>query len=213
MASYFYSNFVDLFGEATSLKVTPEPNTAFHTSPLTGQVTPIVRPGGRFRVEATWRNLDDDNRRELAALLTLLNGTEHYFHLSPLYLSGERVRGDWGGSPVVDGGSNTGMTLAVRGADTNVTGWAKAGDYFRLNSQLLMVTEEADSDGSGDVSLSVWPSMRGTPADGETLDANQQCRFRMISMSGFPYSVDTKIGTNQFASTITATFIDTGVAV
>lgn len=210
MADYYHSNYTSLFGNAFSLSMTPDPNTYPLVSPLTKQEQIIARPGGRWMLQAEWRPKTDAERREIQALLTLLNGAEHYFNTSPFHVSGESARGAWSGTPVVDGASNSGKTLGVRGAPINVTDYAMAGDYFRLGTQLFMVTDTADSDGSGEMTLSIWPDLRATPADGAALDEDQQCRFRLFETGGFPYSSDTELAGGGFTSSITATFRDAG---
>lgn len=86
--------------------------------------------------------------------------------------------GALGGTPLVDGASQTGFgatqTLNIDGASTSVTDWALAGDTFTIAGvyeinpqtyqstgrlQRFVVTEDADSDGSGDVALTISPSI------------------------------------------------------
>jgi len=55
------------------------------------------------------------------------------------------ARGAGGGTPVVDGASQTGHTLAVRGGPLSAT------------------------DGTGDATLDIWPRLRSSPADGATV--------------------------------------------
>lgn len=92
--------------------------------------------------------------------------------------------GSWGGTPVVDGGSQTGDTLAIRGLPLSQTGCAKAGDFIQIgtgnNTRLYRVVEDADSDGSGDMTVTIVPRLRESPADGETVVyQNAQGRFRL----------------------------------
>lgn len=82
---------------------------------------------------------------------------------------GATAIGSAGGSPVVKGASQTGQDLNIDGATVSQTGWLKAGDYIQLGSgataTLHQVLVDADSDGSGDVTLTLWPSVRTAPAD------------------------------------------------
>lgn len=84
--------------------------------------------------------------------------------------------GALGGSPVVNGASQTGSSLVINGATASVTGWAKKGDVFTVGTgangsfavnpqnyrsttqlQQFVVTADASSDGSGNVTLSIYP--------------------------------------------------------
>jgi hypothetical protein len=83
------------------------------------------------------------------------------------------ARGAGGGTPVVDGASQTGHTLAVRGGPLSTTGWLKAGDWLQLGSgsttRLHKVVADAATDGTGDATLDIWPRLRSSPADGATV--------------------------------------------
>jgi hypothetical protein len=81
--------------------------------------------------------------------------------------------GSWGGTPVVDGASQTGDELVLRGLPLSVVGCAKAGDYISLGSgsstRLHRVVVDADSDASGNMTVTMVPRLRQSPADGDTL--------------------------------------------
>ena len=74
------------------------------------------------------------------------------------------------GTPLVDGASQAGGTLATKGWSASVTGILKAGDYIQLGAgaatRLHQVIEDADSDSGGLASLTIWPDLRDSPADG-----------------------------------------------
>ena len=74
------------------------------------------------------------------------------------------------GAPLVDGASQVGGSLATKGWSASVTGILKAGDYIQIGSgaatRLHQVIEDADSDGGGLATLTLWPDLRESPADG-----------------------------------------------
>jgi len=91
---------------------------------------------------------------------------------------GQMYLGDWdgrtpngtaSGTPLVKGASQTGNSLITDGWGASVTGIMKAGDYIQLGSgisqRLHMVVADANSDGSGDCTLSIEPALRVSPAD------------------------------------------------
>ncbi len=97
--------------------------------------------------------------------LTSLNGKEGTFLLGDP--AGDAPRGVGTGSPLVNGGSQTGRTLNTKGWTTGVTGILLTGDYIQLGSgatsRLHQVVQDASSDGSGLSSLEIWPVLRESP--------------------------------------------------
>ncbi len=83
------------------------------------------------------------------------------------------VLGTWlGQSPLVNGGSQTGYTLAIDGLTPTTTIGAK-GDYFQLGSgltsRLYRLTQGFTANGSGQATLDFWPRLREIPADNAPL--------------------------------------------
>ena len=77
------------------------------------------------------------------------------------------------GTPVVNGGSQTGDQLVIDGATASQTGYLKAGDYIQLGSgasaKFHKVLEDTDTDGSGNATLTIFPDLRSSPADDATV--------------------------------------------
>lgn len=82
---------------------------------------------------------------------------------------GATARGALGGTPLVFGGGQTGGSLAIDGCSNNITNWARAGDWLQLGSgasaRLHKILTDASSNGSGQVTLDIWPNLRSAPAD------------------------------------------------
>ena len=74
-----------------------------------------------------------------------------------------------GGTPLVNGASQTGGSLNIDGCTTSVTNLVKAGDYLQLESgstaTLHKVLQEVDSNSYGEVSIDGWPPIRSALAD------------------------------------------------
>jgi len=87
--------------------------------------------------------------------------------------AGATARGVATGTPVVNGASQTGYELITDGWTPSTTGILKAGDYFQLgsgeSSRLYKVLDDVDSDGSGNATFDIWPNLRSSPADGDTI--------------------------------------------
>lgn len=87
-------------------------------------------------------------------------------------------------APLVNGADQTGATLAIDGVQASKTGVFLAGDWFQLgsgsSSRLHMVTADADSNGSGEATLDIWPPLRASPADNVALTiTNPKGVFRL----------------------------------
>tara|TARA_Y100000114_G_C11718998_1_gene307474 strand:+ start:66 stop:695 length:630 start_codon:yes stop_codon:yes gene_type:complete len=92
--------------------------------------------------------------------------------------------GSSAGTPLVNGASQTGNSLIIDGATTSQTGYLKAGDYIQIGSgssqRLHMVIADANTDGSGNATLSIEPALRESPADDTAITvANTKGVFRL----------------------------------
>lgn len=76
------------------------------------------------------------------------------------------------GTPVIDGAGQTGgYTLKTKGWTASQTGVLKAGDYITLTTkQMLMITDDANSDASGNATLNVSPYIRTAVVDGSAIE-------------------------------------------
>ena len=87
---------------------------------------------------------------------------------------------------MVNGASQSGNTLIIDGATASQTGYLKAGDYIQLgtglSSRLHMVVEDADTDGSGNATLSIEPALRTSPSDDLAITvSNTKGVFRLVT--------------------------------
>lgn len=140
-------------------------------SPFTGEQQVQVHQREVWAMDFEVPPMDRADAEEwIGGLLLALNGREGTFLAGdPL---GILARGTWaGGSPLVNGGSQTGKTLAIDGLSAAVT--AKPGDWAQLGSagstRLHKVTALCTANGSGQMNLELWPRLRSSPADNATL--------------------------------------------
>jgi hypothetical protein len=93
------------------------------------------------------------------------------------------------GSPLVNGsGQSVGSTsLVTDGWTNNISNIMRRGDYFALESNLYMVTEDANSGAStGPATLTIWPPLRKSPADNAALTVSSPTGiFKMRGMGNF----------------------------
>jgi hypothetical protein len=72
------------------------------------------------------------------------------------------------------------MLLNTRGWTPSVYGLLLPGDYLQVGYRLYMATAVVNADSNGNAKISIWPSLRETPADGATVSlVNCQGVFRL----------------------------------
>lgn len=110
--------------------------------------------------------------------------------------------GTWGGTPVIDGASQNGYVLNVRGLSAAAT--IKAGDFFQIGDgatrRLHMATVDAVADGSGLAAIDIWPALREPTTDGISITpSSPKGIFRLatnaasLSWQPFKYGMDLEI--------------------
>ena len=157
------------------------------TSPFSFKQQTYQFSGQRWEADITLPQMNRENAEEWVAFLMKLYGQKGTFLLGdPLGGTARGSASSAAGTPVVNGASQTGGTLAIDGLPASATGYLKAGDYIQLGSaataQLYKVLNDADSNGSGEATLDVWPNLRSSPSDGATVVvANAKGVFRLAS--------------------------------
>ena len=164
-------------------------NTRTFQSPLTNAVQTTSRKGSLWRASLQFNNLSGDDRQEMQAFLVKLNGQQHRFTLHDHSFT---RRGAGGGTLVVNGGSQSGTSLVCDGATASVSNYLRAGDYISFNNELHMVVADANSDAGGNVTLSIAPPIRKTPAD-DTIISYTSPVSGVFMLAG-PASWDTQLG-------------------
>jgi len=153
-------------------------------SPFTYAQQAVAHSGQRWECDVTLPQMSRADAEQWIAFLVSLRGQFGTFTLGDPV--GASPRGSAGGTPLVNGASQTGGTLNIDGCTASQTGWLKAGDYIQLGTAgtatLHKVLADADSNGSGEVSLDIWPYIRTAPADDATVVVtNTVGRFRLAS--------------------------------
>lgn len=123
----------------------------------------------RWIVTADWEGL---TRAQFAPIQALVIAQRGQWDSFSMVLPGHKQpQGVATGTPLVNGATQSGRTLATRGWSANVTGILKAGDFIGITGQtkVYMVTSDANSDASGNATLVIEPALMATPADGAAL--------------------------------------------
>lgn len=125
--------------------------------------------GQSWGAEITLPAMLRETAEDWVAFLMALQGPKGTFYLrDPLASS---PRGVATGTPLVKGASQTGNTLVTDGWTISTIGILVRGDKIQIGSRLyaVMGTSDVDSDGSGDATIDIWPRLRESPADNESI--------------------------------------------
>lgn len=130
-------------------------------------------PGEQWRVDVTLANIVDKRTAgQWKAFLTALEGTYGMFYLGDP--SAKVPVGVATGTPLVDGGGQSGNSLNIKGLTPGVTRILAAGDMVQIgtgqSSRLHMQMVDLDSDGSGNATLTLQPAIREAPNDNVALN-------------------------------------------
>ena len=158
----------------TARQITFKPRSAVSASasPLTFQPQSYVWSGQLWAAEVQLPPMARANAEAWVAALVSLNASEGSFLLGDT--ANKTARGVATGTPLVNGGSQTGYGLVTDGWTNGVTGILKAGDWIQLGSgntaRLYKVMADANSGATtGPATLTIWPKLRSSPANDATI--------------------------------------------
>jgi hypothetical protein len=154
-------------------------NTRRFTSPFNNAVQTIELTGARWKATYTTPPLTRAQRAELQAFLIKLRGGANTFNAYDP--DGKTAMGTPTGTPLVNGGSQTGNSLIIDGCSAGITGWLKVGDYFSVNGELKMIIADVNTNGSGEATLTFEPSLRASPANNAVIDVTTPtCEMMLV---------------------------------
>lgn len=158
--------------------------TSQSMSPFTLQEQIQVFPGQKWSATIDLPPMRREDAEQWNAFLLSLNGRQGTFLMGDP--AGYYPQGVGGGFPEVDGSAQQGNVLNVKGCPTSTVNWLKAGDYLQLNSiannrqRLHKVLQNVDTDSDGLASLVIWPNLRESPVDEDSLIIiNARGEFRL----------------------------------
>lgn len=154
----------DIAAVPNSVSVASQGNTGLFPSPLIASATTLDRGGQKMKILLSYTNVDQDDRAEILGLIFALRGQANRLRV-PVFDNPKR--GAYGGTPLVDGASQTGSSLNLDGV-SNVTNWIRRGDYLSVlvngDQELKVCTADATSSG-GTVTVAFEPRLRASPAN------------------------------------------------
>jgi hypothetical protein len=187
----------------TSVDIRPVSVVGMFASEFTGTQQTYAHPGQFLTASVSFPPMKREDAAGIVAALMSTQGTRGTFYFGdPQWTS---PRGIGTGTPLVSGASQTGQDLITDGWTISQTGIMKAGDWVQVGSgstqQLCMVLADADSDGSGNATLSLFPRIRTAFADNTSLTVSSPTGvWRLMQAIDFGQQLGaiTQLGTIQF---------------
>ena len=160
-------------------------------SPFTGASQVQEHQGQWWEADVVLRTMERADAEPWIAFLGKLKGRKGTFLFGDP--NGKTARGLAGGTPLVNGASQTGSSLITDGWDINVNA-LKAGDYIGLGtgltSALHKILADGAADGSGNATFDIWPDLKTSPADDETIVIASAVGLWRIVENSVSYAID-----------------------
>ena len=170
----------------SSIALRPRSTTGVSISPFTAQHQVYSYPAQVWQMDVRMPALRRAEAEPWIAFFLSLNGRFGTFSYGDV--TGKTPRGSVPGTPLVDGASQTGLTLDTKGWTATQTGVLLAGDYIQIGTDLHRVVEDADSDSGGLSALEIWPTIRTSPADGASITTTDTKGIWRLQSDEMPYS-------------------------
>lgn len=161
---------------------------AVSESPFTFVQQTVVHQGQRWEASIQIPPVRKDLAEPWVAFLLSLQGRRGTFLLGDPNMAAPRgSAASTPGTPLVDGALSIGDSeITIDGLPASATGYLKAGDYIQLGSAgtstLHKVLADVDSDGAGEATVDIWPSVRRVVANDEAVVvSNTKGLFRLAA--------------------------------
>jgi hypothetical protein len=177
-----------------ALTVVPESFIAVTESPWTGDRQVQENQGARWIFEVTLPTMARADAAIFEAFFLKLKGQLGTFTMGDP--ANATPQGAGGGSPQVNGGSQTGNTLITDGWPISTT-VLKANDNIQIGSgstaRLYRALDDVVSDGSGNATFDLWPAITAanTPADNAPLTINSPVGLFRLAENTVPFNANT----------------------
>ena len=152
-----------------------------------------AHPGQAWQANINLPTMNEINAQAWIAFLLSLNGVQGTFLMSDP--TGALPRGaassNRNPSPLVDGTGQVGNSLDINNCPSSITNYLKRGDYIQLDYGYHRLLEDVNTNASGEADLSIWPNLRRSPADNESVRTiNSVGIWRLTSPTSFYTDTD-----------------------
>lgn len=176
---------------ARSITIRPRSVVGIDASPFTLQAQSYTWAGQLWQAEVQLPPMLRASAEAWVSDLVSLNGMEGSFLLGDT--ANLTPRGVGTGTPLVNGAGQTGYDLVTDGWTISQTGIMKKGDWLQLGSgstaRLYKVMADANSNGTGQATLTLWPKLRSSPADNAVITVNSPMGRFMLAQAA-EWSID-----------------------
>jgi len=149
-------------------------------SPYTFSEEVFEHAGKRWGIEVQLVAMKPADAAPWNAAFGSLRGRRGTFYFGPT--AAQAQRGALSGTPLIKGASQTGGTILIDGCGNGVVNWIRKDDWLQIGTGLHQSLVDADSNGSGEVTLELWPGPRTAPADNAAVTvASPKGIFRLVS--------------------------------
>ena len=151
-------------------------------SPLSGTIRTESQSGGRWFLSLMVQNLKTNSvisnpLQELEAFLFRLDGKKNRAVIQDF---GYTRSGPGGGAPLVNGASQTGLTLITDGWPNSTT-VLYAGDRIGISGQMIPITTDATTNGSGQVNLALAHPILVAPSTNASIEIDDPTARYILS--------------------------------
>src|SRR5712671_2489275 len=170
-----------------TVEFTAMDTVAVSISPFTGQQQVQDWQASWLEASVSMPALTHAQAQEWIAFLMSLRGQAKVFQLGdPLATA---PRGSRLGTPLVDGAGQTGYLLATKGWTANAVGVLLPGDWIQVGYRIYRTLVIATADGAGKLVLSIWPQLRESPGDGDSITLNNTKGLWRLATNARKWSV------------------------
>lgn len=156
-----------------------EKATSTKDSPFSLKRKVFQNSGARWRLALTYPPLSRYQAKELEGFLHALEGEVGTFWFGDPMMS--TPAGIATGTPVLSGSHAAGLSsVSITGFTTSTSNIVRRGDHFQLGDNLHVFLNDANSDGSGNVTVDISPRLRVTHSNGTSVVLNNaKTKFRL----------------------------------
>lgn len=168
-------------------------NTQTFESPLSNAIQTLELSGARWMGTFVYPVMTRAQAAPVIAFLRKLRGRQGRFYA---YDPSAQTALGSGGAPWVNGAGQTGTSLNTKFWTPNQSKVLKAGDYISWNTptnwrELHQVTDDVDSNASGNAIINITPALRESPADGTVIVMYRaSCVMMLIDDNQMEWAVD-----------------------
>jgi len=178
------------------ITLTARNSVAISSSPFTYRQQVQKNVGSRWEATITLPSLIRANADVWVAFLLSLGGQYGTFLMGdPIAATPRGSASTTPGTPLVNGSSQSGGTVAVDGLPVSTANYLRAGDYIQLGSaatsQLYKVLEDVESNSSGEANISIWPDLRSSPTNNSTVVVQDAVGVFRLSSPETSFNIDT----------------------